>query len=84
MAVEWSKGRCVEQENLIPGIDLTVQVFDIAGSPATNSRNSSSVASNRTVTERTYRDRKRSVVVEKSGDLNKRATCSYIQVVSGE
>lgn len=84
IAVDLSKSRCVEQGNLIPGIDLTVKVFDIAGSPATNASNSSSVASNRTVTARTYRDRKRSVVVEKSGDLNKRATCSYIQVVSGE
>lgn len=85
IAVDWSKGSCVEQgEQQIPGIDLAIEVFEIAGSTAASGNNVTSINSNRTVTTRAYADRKRSYVWEKSDDLNKRATCSYIQVVVGE
>lgn len=84
MAADWSKGSCVEQANLIPGIDLTIKVFDISGSTAANSGNSSSISSNRTVTARTDRGRKGSQVIQNSGNLDKRATCSYIKVVAGD
>ncbi|PQE29040.1 glycoside hydrolase family 18 protein [Rutstroemia sp. NJR-2017a BBW] len=85
MAVDWSKGRCVEQENLVPGMDLSIKVFDLAALPATNVSNSSSVANNRTMTRRTHRHGKSgAVVVKRGGNLHKRVTCSYIQVVSGD
>ncbi|CAG8961706.1 hypothetical protein HYFRA_00006246 [Hymenoscyphus fraxineus] len=84
MAAQWNNGNCVEQADLIPRLDLSIKAFDISRSAATNSSNDNSTSSSRTVIARKVNGQKRSELIKNSENLQKRATCSYIKVVSGD
>ncbi|KAL7629535.1 hypothetical protein AAE478_001056 [Parahypoxylon ruwenzoriense] len=78
-ALEWSKGNCAINEDLQPLEDLFgVKVFDIAGSLATGTNNT--LTNNGTsFTSRFIRWRRDNVKL-----LEKRDTCRYVKVVSGD
>ncbi|KAH8585563.1 glycoside hydrolase family 18 protein [Bisporella sp. PMI_857] len=82
MAAEWSKAKCVDQGDLTPRGDVSIDVFNIAGAPL-NTANST-LSSNTTVFASIGRGGKRAEEKNNIISLEKRAPCRFIQVVSGD
>lgn len=91
--LDWSVGQCVSRENLRPASDLaSIRVFDIAGinnstrnGTITGSTNSTSITARMTSHLRNHlASRFRGASMAGQPSLDKRATCRYIKVQSGD
>lgn len=79
-ALDWSKGNCVVDDDLISAKDtLNINLFDIAGAPISDN---STISNNGT--SGTSRYKRGDEQAERSNTLDERATCKYIQVAAGD